>query len=606
MGFEDTGRGGVSEEGAVVVGCMCCDLLAAIEEESGRIDTDSEKAQAREEVVKNALLQGLGRCIESGGKGLDGIIGKYDLFHKAVVNKMVSPSSILLGEVVSSYPEACAKAMMQSEDCVKAATKMLFQGDDECEQEGCEVFGKVLQSKRRGVAEAIRKAGARKDVLKGICRVVQRGGRGQAQGFKAVRILIEVEVNAGEVKEVATLTDCISSKVVEVEGEMEEDHDVYGLLRAICNESSGIREVERRGGLGAISLLASKGKVGAIDALIECEKGAGGCARIVEVGGHLSCVNVICNRGDCSEALIKCLQLLARIWGPKIEEEAWPAIGKAVNVAVGPQEDKQAGAECGANAGADNGDVAEVIEAKADDGVETDDIKVGKEETNVEYEALPNLAGAEPEEDKRAALELLIVAARDKQSKSKMMSFVRGLPVQLSLMVRSPLGSLAVKLLSLLVPSMANGDSAEGGGGSATNVGGRLVGFLRSGDGDKASYVAATRCLHFLDVETIGKGKVLEALLTLMEQEEDLEVREEACFAILTAGLEVGEESAPRVVSAITGGGAVGEAALKVLVVVTRGREDEFRDAFSGDAERRVFGPNESTREAIILRDKNL
>ena len=122
------------------------------------------------------------------------------------------------------------------------------------------------------------------------------------------------------------LTPSLVELVVGKDGELEDDSDVVSVL---CGLGSGpsLSRVEDGGGLVALSLLASKGKVKPLRCLSAADVG-----KVVESGGHLSAVNVVCNRGSGpEESVFLSLFLLTSLYSPSTADDVRPALQVSVS-----------------------------------------------------------------------------------------------------------------------------------------------------------------------------------------------------------------------------------------------------------------------------------
>ena len=127
----------------------------------------------------------------------------------------------------------------------------------------------------------------------------------------------------------SALTPSLVAVVVKAEGELPDGDDVVSVLCGLGSGSS-LRRVEEGGGLVALSLLASKGKVKALRCLLDADGG-----RVVESGGHLSAVNVVCNRKEGpSESISLSLDLLTSLYSPSTSSDILPALQSCVSTIV--------------------------------------------------------------------------------------------------------------------------------------------------------------------------------------------------------------------------------------------------------------------------------
>ena len=94
----------------------------------------------------------------------------------------------------------------------------------------------------------------------------------------------------------------LTSVIVSSEGDIDEGEDSVGLLLLLCSITEGLKVTSRCGGLVGLSLLASKGKVGAMKTLVGSVS-VDGRRGVIDAGGHLSAVNVVCNRKGELEAV---------------------------------------------------------------------------------------------------------------------------------------------------------------------------------------------------------------------------------------------------------------------------------------------------------------
>jgi len=198
---------------------MCCDLLSSLDD-----DEENELVpEGNSGAVKNMLLVGLAKCIKHGGVGLADVIGKYDLFVKAVNATLVDPASPMIVELLKSYPEVCTKTLLQSEDCLKDVVEMLRHDDARCQGAACDIFTAALKAKGKVATAAISKAGMRNKVIGGLGKV---GGAGSGSALGALGMFFSVGMTALESSTVAEMVvESVTAKIVGLEGDIEEGDD---------------------------------------------------------------------------------------------------------------------------------------------------------------------------------------------------------------------------------------------------------------------------------------------------------------------------------------------------------------------------------------------
>lgn len=136
FGYGDIEGNETPSENVVVVSTMCCDMLSALEDlEEDNLGQVGEAASAfadKAPLVKNKLLSGLAKCLKNGSVELEDTIVNYELFDKAVNATQLDPGSPMIDELLENYSNACVKALLQSEDCLKATSIMLLHPDARC------------------------------------------------------------------------------------------------------------------------------------------------------------------------------------------------------------------------------------------------------------------------------------------------------------------------------------------------------------------------------------------------------------------------------------------------------------------------------------------
>ena len=344
------------------------------------------------------------------------------------------------------------------------------------------------------------------------------GENGAGGAIGALKLLLTVGMAPLEASTVAEIiVPSLTAAIVAKEGDIDEGEDSVGLLLLLCYTPEGLRATSRSGGLVGLSLLASKGKVGAMRTLVGSVS-VDGRRGVVDAGGHLSAVNVVCNRKDELEAVEGSLKLLGLVWAQDIEEDCRPAVGRAVEIIV-------------------------------------EGASVGEGEIDVVA----------------AGLELLTIAGRDKEGKKRMLEGSRGGELMGKLSGMLERGD-AVKVLTMLVPFVEKEAGKE--------LVGKVVELVETEGGDAGSYSAAIGALHFLDVGEEDKARVLASLTKMFATEND-RIKEDASLLLLTEDFDFkGDEGKAALVGAILKGGVVGSVGLALLVKLTAGGGTENQKLF--------------------------
>ena len=251
---------------------------------------------------------------------------------------------------------------------------------------------------------------------------------------------------------------------------------------------------------------------------------------VIDAGGHLSAVNVICNRKDELEAVEVSLKLLGLVWAQDIEEDCRPAVGRAVEVVV--------------------------------EGVSEGD-------SNIDVDVIGG------------GLELLAIAGRDKEGKKRMLEGPRGGELMGRLSGMLERGD-AVKVLTMLVPFVEKEAGKE--------LVGKVVELIETEGGDAGSYSAAIGALHFLEVGEEETTRVLASLTKMFATQND-DIKEDASLLLLTGDFEFKDEDEKvgLVESILKGGGVVGSVGLALLVKLTVGGGEEYQKLFQEEGVDRML-----------------
>ncbi|GMH86363.1 hypothetical protein TrST_g82 [Triparma strigata] len=330
FGYGDI-EGETPSENVVVVSAMCCDMLSEMEGmEEGNLGEEGEFAK-KAPLVKNKLLAGLAKCLKNGTVELEDTIVNYELFDKAVNATALDPGSPMISELLENYSNACVKALLQSEDCLKATSTMLSHSDARASSAAANIFATALGVKAKQTVGAVQKAGVRETVMKGLSEIAFSSSKALAalNGLAAMG-LSDYEATTLSV----SLTTSLVNEVVAKEGDLSDDDEVYKLLCLLSSSKAGLKTVTSLGGLVALSLLASKGKVSALQCLLAAD-----ASQVIESEGHLSAVNVVCNRSDGVEAVRFALRLLTSLFAPAISDDCWPAVDKSVELILSSDPD---------------------------------------------------------------------------------------------------------------------------------------------------------------------------------------------------------------------------------------------------------------------------
>jgi len=273
-----------------------------------------------------------------------------------------------------------------------------------------------------------------------------------------------------------------------------------------------------------LSLLASKGKVGAIKALITSAS-LNGRQGVVDAGGHLSAVNVVCNRKDEMDAVEESFRLLGLAWAKDVEEDCWPAVCRAVEIIVDG------------------------------DGKGCDEVIGG-------------------------CLELLTIAGRDKEGKKKILEGSRGGELVGRLSGMLDRGD-AVQVLTMLVPFVEK-DVGK-------SVVGKVIELIEKDGCDSASYSAVIGALHFLNVGEGNEGKIVDGLVKRLSGEDHGVKEDASLLLLTGNYDLSDNEKKVELVKAALEGGSVGNLGLALLVKLTVGGGEEFNELFQGEGVDRML-----------------
>ena len=83
----------------------------------------------------------------------------------------LDPGSPMIDELLENYSNACVKALLQSEDCLKATSTMLSHSDARASSAVANIFATALGVKAKQTVGAVQKAGVRETVMKGLSEV---------------------------------------------------------------------------------------------------------------------------------------------------------------------------------------------------------------------------------------------------------------------------------------------------------------------------------------------------------------------------------------------------------------------------------------------------